>query len=94
MRKTAIKREAWGVLWRTSGLSIDGEGQRFMGSILEVSLASKGFPMLLFASRNAASAYIKERWGYIARRPDLHRAPHGWRMPIPAKVEVSMRLAK
>ena len=44
---------------------------------------------VLFMTRQEAREYAAERFGYIGRRPDLRRAPHHWRMPIPIRVEVA-----
>lgn len=45
---------------------------------------------LLFKTRRSARAEIARRWGYIARRPDLRRAPCNWRMPAPVRVRVTV----
>ena len=46
-----------------------------------------GMP-LLFHTRREAREVIRQRWGYIASRRDLRRAPHWWRMPRAVKVRV------
>lgn len=46
---------------------------------------------LLFFSRREARDFIRQRYGYIARRKDLRAEPHGWRMPQAVKVEVVIR---
>ena len=50
-------------------------------------LHDKGLPMI-FKTKREAMAYIKEKYGYIAKRADLRAAPHYWRMPKPVKVLV------
>lgn len=45
------------------------------------------FPKL-FHTRQECRNYIKEKYGYIAERPDLQAEPHGWRMPQAIKVIV------
>ncbi len=40
----------------------------------------------LFRTRLACRGYIKEKYGYIADRPDLRDEPFGWQMPQPVKV--------
>lgn len=48
--------------------------------------------VLLFHTREEARASIRQRHGYVWRnRPDLRREPHGWRMPQPVKVSVTVR---
>ena len=42
----------------------------------------------LFRSRQACREWLKEKYGYIAERPDLQEEPHGWLMPQPIKVKV------
>lgn len=44
--------------------------------------------VFLFRTRKACQAWIRHNYGYIAKRPDLRREPHGWRMPQPVRVEV------
>lgn len=45
---------------------------------------------LLFETRRACAAFIRLRWGYMATRRDLRRAPHYWRMPQPIRVRVEL----
>lgn len=68
----------WGALWRSENF-LDGKTQH----ILYENLYPK-----LFRRRQDCREWIKEQYGYIADRPDLQSEPHGWRMPIPVKVEV------
>lgn len=42
----------------------------------------------LFKTRREARLFIKEKYGFIATRPDLRSEPHGWRMPRVIKVDV------
>jgi len=73
--------ERWGALWR-SKCSLDGERKHVM--------FHKGLPAL-FDTRKEAAAWIKETHGYIAKRQDLRTEPHGWRMPLPVRVKITMR---
>lgn len=45
---------------------------------------------LLFRTRSTARAWIEEHYGYIARRPDLRKEPHGWRTPQAVRVIVTI----
>ena len=45
---------------------------------------------LWFWTRKEARAYIKERYGYIAGRPDLRAEPHGWKMPRAVKIRITV----
>jgi hypothetical protein len=47
-------------------------------------------PSLVFTTRDAARAYAKQHYGYIATRRDLRREPHGWRVPQIVKVTVTV----
>jgi hypothetical protein len=49
-----------------------------------------GKVLLLFATRVQARAWIKEDRGYIAKRPDLRREPHCWRVGAPVRVTVKV----
>ena len=42
----------------------------------------------LFRTRRKCREFIKEKYGYIAGRPDLQNEPHGWRQPQAVKVDV------
>jgi hypothetical protein len=42
----------------------------------------------LFPTREAARRFRDEQYGYIKHRADLRREPHGWRLPIPIRVQV------
>jgi hypothetical protein len=48
---------------------------------------------LLFKTRRECEAYIKGEWGYIARRNDLKREPHCWRVPKAVRVKVTIQEA-
>jgi len=43
----------------------------------------------LFRTKRECLAFIRERYGYIRRRPDLRRPPHNWRMPKPVRVTIA-----
>ena len=43
----------------------------------------------LYRTRREARAFINLKYGYIRYRPDLHKEPHGWRMPRAVRVKVS-----
>lgn len=61
----------YGVLWRSKNL-LDGESEYLM--------YKDGLP-LLFVTKKKATEWIRNNYGYIARRKDLRQEPHGWRMP-------------
>ena len=45
---------------------------------------------MLFKTRARCRKWIKEKYGYIAERPDLRAEPFGWRMPQAVKVELKV----
>lgn len=70
----------WGILWRSDN-ALDGKRHHLMWN---------GVQPFLYRTKREAAAAIRERFGYIADRPDLCREPHGWRMPIPVRVRVEL----
>ena len=68
----------WGGLWR-SGNNLDGKREHL--------IFDNCLPVLK-TTRREMRLYIKDRYGYIATRPDLRNEPHGWKMPIPVRVEI------
>lgn len=53
-----------------------------------------GQPFMLFHTRRECRAWITEEFGYIRRRPDLQAEPHGWRVPKPVRVTVTVTEVK
>jgi hypothetical protein len=45
-------------------------------------------------TKREAQEYIKEKYGYIAKRKDLREEPFGWRMPTPIKVKITIQERK
>ncbi len=68
----------WAAEWHSKN-NLDGEKRH----ILYESLLPA-----LFRTRRECRTYIKDRYGYIAERPDLRSEPHGWRIPQAVKVEI------
>lgn len=77
---------AWAVMWRSQN-RMDGFRAWLLGTPDHPCRA------LLFDTRAAARDFIKEKYGYIRTRPDLRTEPHGWKIPVPVKVKIQMRLA-
>lgn len=69
---------AWVAQWESRN-KLDGLRRFFIGS-----------GWTLFRTHAQCRDYIKEHYGYIAKRPDLRREPHGWKMPKPVKVTVKL----
>lgn len=80
MRKNDIVIERWGALWRSNN-KLDGVNQHI---IFENYLPA------LFLTKKEAIKFIKQKYGYIATRKDLRDEPHGWRMPKPIKLKISI----
>ena len=70
-----------GALWRSEN-KLDGKR--------EYIIREKAYPKL-FRTRAECREWIKQGYGYIADRPDLQAEPHGWKMPIPVKVEIIIK---
>ena len=74
-----------------SNSPLDGHREHLMGAAnVARPLELSGYTTMVFASRAAAREHIKNRYGYIAHRPDLRQAPHCWKMPRAVKVAVSV----
>ena len=76
----------WAILHRTSAACIDGarkwlEGHPRTGT-------------LLFGTREAARAYCRNHYGYMAQRADLALPPHGWLQPVVVRVRVTVQCAE
>lgn len=44
----------------------------------------------LFLTRKEARQFIESEYGYLRERHDLKAEPHGWKMPLPVRVRVSL----
>lgn len=73
-------------MWRSTN-KLDGRRRHLI--LYRFISGAHNFPRM-FQTRRECAEFIKEDYGYIAKRADLRREPHGWRMPIPVKVKVSM----
>lgn len=83
--------EGWAIKWRSDN-ALDGKREYLIGRYAcgGAPPELEGYPKFLFRTRRAALAAIKEHYGYIAKRPDLRREPHGWRVPVPVRVRVEI----
>lgn len=72
----------WAVQWRSRN-RLDGETVHWIYDHRGGSINPA-----LFRTRAEARAFIKERCGFIAERPDLQSEPHGWQMPRAVKVNL------
>lgn len=69
----------WAIRWESGPNSLDGVHAYFLWG---------GAAPLVFRTKRECKEYIDDHWGYIRKRPDLHKFPHGWRMPKPVRVTV------
>lgn len=74
----------WGAMWRSEN-KLDGVTRHIICNDL--------FPAM-FYTREQVRKYIKVRYGYIAKRKDLQREPHGWQMPIPVRLKIAVKGAR
>ena len=59
-----------------------------MGGYRQYIVRDKG-DFAMFRTKKAARAYAFETLGYISRRDDLRREPHGWMTPKVVRVTVT-----
>ena len=83
---TACTVNRWGILHRTSAACIDGAREWLEGHPTAGTL--------LFATRDAARAYCRSRYGYMAQRADLALPPHGWLPCVVIRVRVTVECAE
>ncbi len=85
---------AWGIKWRSVN-KLDGDRSGLRGrhqyDVPDPHPCLAGYSTMVFSTKKEARAFIKEHWGYLAKRSDLKREPHCWRMPWPVRVEVSVK---
>lgn len=91
---SARETTAWRVMGRRSKECLDGEGEYLMG-IFNFGhdippFMAVGYRTAVFRTRAEARKHIEEKFGYMRDRLDLKQAPHGWRMPIPVRIKVSV----
>lgn len=88
----------WAILWRESDKNLAGPSERLIGRFgwgqPEVPDFLAGYTTMVFETREAARKYKRERYGYIGRRADLRRYPHGWLSPKVVKVRVRVEVVK
>ena len=77
-------REGWGILWQSKN-RLDG--------ITEHLLIENCYPVL-FRTRQEASKYRDEKYGYIRVREDLREEPHGWKLPKVIKLKIIFKAKK
>ena len=70
----------WGALWRSEN-ELDGRTRHI--------ICDHERPVL-FITRDEARAWIREEYAWLKKRGDLRREPHGWRMPVPVRVEIRL----
>ena len=82
-----MNKKCWVAMWRSKG-SVSGEDRHL---ICDTDNQNYGVPVL-FRTKTAAAEWIREHYSYIATRQDLRSEPHGWRMPIPVRVDIGLSL--
>ncbi len=80
--KTDMAITSWGVVWKSKN-KLDGESRHLMYD------GGNGVPAM-FATRKRAQVWITTHYGYIRTRPDLKNEPHGWRLPKPTRVVITV----
>lgn len=80
MQAEPVTYTRWAVQWR--------QRNRLYGDLRE--LIWHNGEVKRFATRAEARVWIEQNYGYIRNRPDLRREPHGWQMPRPVRVRVTI----
>ena len=75
------KNEIWGAQWNSKNL-LDGERSY---------LLHENLLPVMFKTKYKCNEWIKNKYGYIAKRKDLRAEPHGWRMPKPVKLDIKIK---
>ena len=73
----------WALKWKSEN-ALDGCCEHLM---LFGKPPDRYWPTV-FRTRSAARAFREEKYGYIRRRPDLRKEPHGWKFPAIVKVKI------
>jgi hypothetical protein len=94
-----MQYEVWGIMWRSHN-KLDGKREHLLGDLVaphgdghpHVKPAGGAVPTLTFKTRRAAAVFIKDRYGYINEPGGAHmkKEPHGWKMPVPVRVRISV----
>jgi hypothetical protein len=87
MKKESLEKCSvikWGAIWYSKN-KLDG--------VTEHIIFENGLPVL-FTTKREIREFIKQKYGYIAKRKDLRAEPHGWRMPKLVKVKVELPALK
>ena len=80
-RRTRSAPAQWAAMWHSEN-GLDGVDEHLIRDPIGI--------IKLFRSREEARDFIEKQYGYIRRRPDLKAEPHGWRIPRPVKLRVTM----
>jgi hypothetical protein len=88
MRKNGLEYKTadvrWAILWQSSN-KLDGDRCHFVRDITNCNI-------MIFHTRHEARKEIWIRFGYIKDRPDLKSEPHGWKMPKPVRIKLTVEL--
>lgn len=78
------EHHCWAIVWWTADDNCEGKRAWLIGT---PNGTTRTF---LFPTKRQATDYIRLKYGYIAKRKDLRSAPHGWRVPYPTRVKVTI----
>lgn len=84
-------KHKWAVEWQQAN-RLDGVTQHWVAKDYRhpADPIYTGCYLALFNTRKEARAWVKEHYGYIAKRLDLQIEPHGWRVPKVFKVRIEL----
>ena len=76
----STKTVFWAALWHS---------ENALNGVTEHLLYERCVPVLR-QTRAEIRRYIRDYYGEISRRGDLRAEPHGWRVPRPVRVSISV----
>lgn len=87
---------AWAVQWRSGPNNLDRKRIEHLVTDyrLPVIVADGRIAPAVFPTRDAARAWVKERYATWFARRDLRKYPHDWRMPRVVRITITMELCK
>lgn len=87
-------KKCWAAKWKSVN-KLDGKTEHLcsISPATDLAMIQMGFSPIriaLFRTRNECRRWIDQEYGYIRTRADLQAEPHGWRVPTPVRVTVTV----
>lgn len=81
----------WAVKWRQTGANPNWEPHSHLITLPRWYPQYECYTLMFFPTRALARAWAKKHYGYIARRGDLRKYPHGWRSPVVVRATMEVK---